>query len=149
MFPQGSRVHVALLQNSAGRTLRGEYRRRRRSHRWKFLNQKFKEKVSQTKAKFYEKKVGELKEGKPGQWYSILKRLCSHDQMKTDKTECEDIREKTDQQQAELIADRFSSVSNEYNPIEASSKRRIRSCIYPSAGLESAIETESEEGNSP
>ena len=40
--------------------------------------------------------------------------------MKTEKTECEEIREKTDQQQAELIADRFLSVSNEYNPIDAS-----------------------------
>ena len=97
-----------------------EYRRRRRSHRWKALNHKFKEKVFQTKATFYKKKVGELKEGKPGQWYSLLKRLCSHDQMKTEKTECEEIRERTDQQQAELIADRFSSVSNEYNPIDAS-----------------------------
>ena len=87
-----------------------EYRKRRRSHRWKALNKNFKEKVLQTKAKFYKKKVEELKEGKPGQWYSILKRLCSHDQM---KTECEEIREKTDQQQAELIADRFSAVSNE------------------------------------
>ena len=40
--------------------------------------------------------------------------------MKTEKTECEEIREKTDQQQAELIADRFSAVSNEYSPIDES-----------------------------
>ena len=62
----------------------------------------------------------ELKEGKPGQLYSLLKRLCSHNQMKTEKTECEEIRDYIDQQQAELIADRFSSVSNAYSPIDAS-----------------------------
>ena len=74
----------------------------------------------QTKAKFYKKKVEELKEGKPGQWYSMLKRLCSHDQLKMDKTEREEIRDKTAKQQAELIADRFSAVSNEYSPIDDS-----------------------------
>ena len=47
----------------------------------------------------------DLKEGKPGQWYSLLKRLCSSDQMKSDQTEYEEIRDKPDQAQAELIAD--------------------------------------------
>ena len=86
----------------------------------KTLNHRFKEKVMQKKAKYYTNKVQELKEGKMGQWYLLLKRLCSHSQMKTEKTECEEIRDKTDQQQAKLIADRFSSASNEYSPIEAS-----------------------------
>ena len=62
----------------------------------------------------------DLKEGKPGQWYSLLKRLCSSDQMKSNQTECEEIRDKPDQEQAELIADQFSSVSNEYSPIDSS-----------------------------
>ena len=73
-----------------------DYRRKIRSSKWKALNSRFKGKVLQTKAKYYKNKVEELKEGKPGQWYSLLKRLCSHDQMKTEKTECEEIRDKTD-----------------------------------------------------
>ena len=50
-----------------------EYRKRRRSPKWQAMNKKFKDNVMQTKAKFYKKKVEELKEGKSGQWYSMLK----------------------------------------------------------------------------
>ena len=97
-----------------------EYRRHRRSFRWKELNKKFKEKVSKTKSSYYARKVQDIKEGKPGQWYSLLKRLCTHDELKKEKVVCEKIRDQSDQQQAELIADNFSSVSNEYSPIDAS-----------------------------
>ena len=61
-----------------------------------------------------------MKECKPGRWYSLLKRLCSSDQLKSDQPECEEIRDKPDQQQAELIAYRFDAVSNEYSPIDSS-----------------------------
>ena len=50
----------------------------------------------------------------------MLKRLSSHDQLKSDQPVCEEIKDLTDQQQDELIADRFSSVSNEYSPVDAS-----------------------------
>ena len=97
-----------------------EYRKHRRSFHWKTLNSKFKNKVSAIKASYYKKKIEDLREGKPGQWYSLLKQLSSHDQVKSDQPVCEDIRDLPDQQQAELIADRFSSVSNEYSPVDAS-----------------------------
>ena len=97
-----------------------EYRKHRRSFRWKQLNNKFKKKVLSTKATYYRRRVEDLKEGKPGQWYSLLKRLCSSDQLKSEQPECEEIRDKTDQEQAELIADRFTAVSNEYSPIDSS-----------------------------
>ena len=102
------------------KTRKTEYRRHRRSFRWKKLNKRFKEKVAKTKATYYEKKVKDIKEGKPGQWYSLLKRMCTHDQLMKEKLVCEEIQDQTDQQQAELIADKFSSVSNEYSPIDAS-----------------------------
>ena len=38
--------------------------------------------------------------------------------MKSGQTECEEIRILTDQEQAKIIADRFSAVSNEYDPID-------------------------------
>jgi hypothetical protein len=82
-----------------------EYRRHRRSFRWKEINRKFKQKVSSTKATFYKRRVADLKEGKPGQWYS-------HDQMKSEQTECGEIFHLSDQEQVEVIADRFLSVSN-------------------------------------
>ena len=90
------------------------------SFQWKKLNRKFKDKVSTSKASYYKKWIEGLREGKPGQWYSMLKRLSSHDQLKSDQPVCEEIRDLPDQQQAELIADRFSSVSNEYSPVDAS-----------------------------
>ena len=73
-----------------------------------------------TKATYYKRRVEDLKKGKPGQWYSLLKRLYSSDQMKSDKTECEKLHDNPDQEQAELIADQFASVSNKYSPIDSS-----------------------------
>ena len=96
-----------------------EYKKHRRSFRWKALNKKFKTKILATKASYYKKRIEDLKEGKPGQWYSLLKRLCSHDQMKSDQPECQEIQDKTDKEQAELIADKFASVSNKFSPINA------------------------------
>ena len=46
--------------------------------------------------------------------------MCSHDQLKADLPVCQEIQDKSDQEQAELIADNFSSVSNEYSPIDPS-----------------------------
>ena len=100
-----------------------EYRKHRRSFRWKEMNKKFKLKISSTKATFYKRKVADLKEGKPGQWFSLLKRLCSHDQMKSEQTECDELRGLSDQEQAEVLADSFSSISNEYSPIDATKLR--------------------------
>ena len=97
-----------------------EYRRHRKSARWSVLNKRFKTKVADSKNKFYQRRIEDLKEGKPGQWHSLLKRLCSADQFKTDQPECEEIKDKSDEDQAELIADNFASVSNEYNPVDAS-----------------------------
>ena len=50
-----------------------EYRRHRRSFHWKTLNRRFKNKVAATKSSYYEKRIHDMKEGKPGQWYSMLK----------------------------------------------------------------------------
>ena len=40
--------------------------------------------------------------------------------MKSDQPECQEIPDKTYQEQAELIADKFASVSNKFSPIDAS-----------------------------
>ena len=95
-----------------------EYRRHRRSYKWSALNKDFKNKLKVAKASFYEKKIQDLKQGEPGQWYTKLKRLCSYDQNKSGELVCEEIREFSNQQQAELLADRFAGVSNEYDKIQ-------------------------------
>ena len=62
--------------------------------------------------------MSDLKQSNPGQWYSKLKRITSHDQPKTEEVYIESICHLSDQEQAELIAETFSKVSNEYDPID-------------------------------
>ena len=95
-----------------------EYRRHRRSFKWRALNRQFKDKLAAAKSSFYEKKIKDLKEGEPGQWYSKLKRLCSFDQEKSAEILCEEISGHSDQEQAEILADSFSGISNEYELIK-------------------------------
>ena len=95
-----------------------EYRKNRKSGKWESLNKKFKNKVSKAKSKYYEKMITNLREGNPGQWYSKLKRMTSYDQHKSDQIICEEISDKSDQEQAEILADKFQSISNEYQAIQ-------------------------------
>ena len=55
---------------------------------------------------------------KPGQWYSALKKISSYDQLKNDQPVVDDISHLSDQKQAELIADQFASIQNEYQSIQ-------------------------------
>ena len=64
--------------------------------------------------------IEDLKISNPGQWYSKFKRLCSHDQQKSESVNVEELSGLTDQQQAEAIASRFASIANRYSPLEDS-----------------------------
>ena len=82
------------------------------------MNKVFKKEMKSAKSQFYQKNIAELKLAKPGQWYSCLKIITSHDQHKTEETIVEQISHLSDQEQAESIADRFCSIQNEYEPIK-------------------------------
>ena len=56
---------------------------------------------------------------KTSQWYSKLKRLCSYDQHKSDPVVVDSIKHLTNEEQAEVIADKFAKVSQEYEPLKA------------------------------
>ena len=77
----------------------------------------FREEVKSAKSQFYKKTIAELKHKNPGQWYSCLKRLSSHDQI-SQQTNIDEISPFSDQEQAEMIADKFSSIQNEYEPLK-------------------------------
>ena len=94
------------------------YSKQGRSTKWKKLNSNFKKKVRKAKKVFYKKMISDLKKSNPGQWYSKLKRMTAYDQHKNEEIIVNEIRENTDQQQADIIADKFSSVSNIYDPIQ-------------------------------
>ena len=76
-----------------------------------------KQEVKTAKAQFYKKTVADLKKKSPGQWYSALKRITSSDQ-RSDQINIEEINHLTDQEQAERIAEKFSLIQNEYQPLK-------------------------------
>ena len=51
------------------------------------------------------------------QWYSKLKRITNYEQTKSETVQVEEISHLPDQEQAEAIASSFSSISNEYDPV--------------------------------
>ena len=71
------------------------------------------------KSNFYKQAVAELKLKKPGQWYSCLKKITSYDQQKHEQQNVDDISHLPDQQQAEIIAEKFASIQNEYQPLNS------------------------------
>ena len=94
-----------------------EYNKNRKSTKWKSLNTLFEEKCSLAREAYYTNIVLDLKHSNPGQWHSKLKRMTSHDQVKTEEVIVESICHLSDQEQAEEIADKFGKISNEYEPI--------------------------------
>ena len=82
------------------------------------LDKAFKKEVKQAKDDFYKPKIAGLKLEQPGKWYSALKRISSFDQIKTEQPVVDEINHLPDQEQAELIADQFASIQNEYQALE-------------------------------
>ena len=93
------------------------FHKERRSENWKQMNKLFKNEVKVAKATFYKKTVADLKQKNPGQWYSCLKRITSNDQM-SQQVNIDEISHLPDQEQAEIIAAKFSSIQNEYQPLK-------------------------------
>ena len=69
------------------------------------------------KSNFSKETVAELKLKKPGQWYSCLKKITSYDQQKNDQLIVDEISHLSDSEQAEIIAEKFASVQNEYKQL--------------------------------
>ena len=62
--------------------------------------------------------IDDVMTAKDGQWYSKLKRITNFGQNKSDLEQVDEISHMTDEDQAEAIADSFSSISNEYEPVK-------------------------------
>ena len=60
--------------------------------------------------------IKDLKTSKISQWYSKLKKLCSFDQKKAEPVVVESLKHLSTEDEAEAIADKFSKVSQEYEP---------------------------------
>ena len=93
------------------------FHKERRSERWKSLNKIFKQEMKSAKSQFYKNTIADLKTKSPGQWYSSLKRISSMDQHE-DQISIDEISNLSEQEQAEVIADKFSSIPNQYEPLK-------------------------------
>ena len=62
--------------------------------------------------------IDSIKEAKPGQWYSSLKRISRFDQGKGEVLQVEEISHMSDQQQAEMIVDQLAAISNSYRGVQ-------------------------------
>ena len=93
------------------------YHKERRSEKWKKLDKLFKKEVKSAKVSFYRNMIADLRTKNPSQWYSSLKRISGYDQ-RSEKPIIQNINQQSDQDQAETIADYFSSIPNEYDALK-------------------------------
>ena len=93
------------------------FHKERRSEKWKHLNKLFKQEMKTAKAQFYKNTIADLKTKSPGQWYSALKRITSSDQQ-NEQLNIEEISHLPDQEQAEIIAEKFSFIPNGYDALQ-------------------------------
>ena len=78
----------------------------------------YQKELLKSKRNFYTKRIKALRRGKPGKWYAELKKLTNFEQMKTEEIIVDEIKDLTDLEQAERIADQFSKVANQYDPLK-------------------------------
>ena len=95
-----------------------EFRKNRKSNKWLQMDKAYKLEVGKAKKKYYSEKIEKLANSKPKFWYRELKKLTGFDQDKFEKVNVEEIRNLPSNQQAELIADKFASVSQEYEALK-------------------------------
>ena len=95
-----------------------DYKKHRRSEKWKNLSNFFKKEVKMAKENFYKKNIADLKQQKPSKWYSCLKKITSFDQHRREEVIVDEFNHLSNQQQSEIIADKFASIQNEYEALE-------------------------------
>ena len=95
-----------------------EYSKHKKSNKWKRLNDIYLEKSEDEKERYYKNIVEDLKVSNPGQWYSKLKRMTSHNQAKSEEPIVESLMDLPNQTQAEEIANQFGKISNLYEPLK-------------------------------
>ena len=64
--------------------------------------------------------VSELEMSDPGKWYTMAKKIGALDQINSGDVQVEELAGFTNQESANIIAQHFASVSNQYNPIDNS-----------------------------
>ena len=95
-----------------------EYQKKRSSEKYRNLNKKYEIELKKAKREFYKKKIEQLKSSNPKKWHQQLKRMLRIDQIHSEELVVENIKDLPDQEQAEMIADKFVEVSLEYEKLK-------------------------------
>ena len=82
------------------------------------MNEAYKKEISAAKKEFYRKKSKNLKKSKPGNLYKELRKITNYEQYKTENLVVENVKMFSDDEQTELIADKFSQISQEYDEVK-------------------------------
>ena len=97
-----------------------EFRKHRRSQKYLFLETQYNNELKKSESEYYKNMIEDLKNSKPGQWFSKLKRMTSYDQNKSEEIFVDEISSLCDQEQSEKIADHYAKISNTYQPLQSS-----------------------------
>ena len=101
------------------RKCKREYNKNKKSEKWTNLHQEFLDRAENLKEWYNVNMVEDLKTSNIGQWYSKVKRMSSIDPTREEKVIVQDIMDYSSQEQADVIADRFSEISNLYEPLNS------------------------------
>lgn len=95
-----------------------EFFKSRQSAKWKKLKKSFKKLKKKSVRSFHTKFVNEMKISDPGKWYRLAKKIGAVGQNNDGDIKVESLIEMTNEQAVEEIASHFSSITNEYNPLD-------------------------------
>ena len=95
-----------------------EFHKHRKSEKWKKLNFEYEIELSNAKKKYYRNKIQNLIKSKPSKWFQELKKLTSNDQIGSEEIFVEEIQDLPIKDQAELIADKFAAISQEFEKLK-------------------------------
>ena len=95
-----------------------EFHKHRKSKRWNKLEKEYRIEVEDAKSSFYKRKIEKLRKNNPKQWHREFKKLTRFDQHQEEVLVVESIKDFNDEEQAEMIADKFAEVSQEYDKLE-------------------------------
>ena len=94
-----------------------EFNKHRRSPKWKEMENKYRCELEKAKQGYYREKIRNLRKQNPRNWHREIKKLKSLDQH-TEELSVKAIKDLPVSEQAELIADKFASVSHEFEKLK-------------------------------
>ena len=94
-----------------------EFLKHKKSLKWKQMNEEFRSKVTLSKKNYYENIVTDLKNSNPSKWYSKVKRMTGKNTEMQNPICVDDLIGIDEKKQAEMIADHYSKISNQYSMI--------------------------------